>query len=665
MKCQAISLSLIYISLVTACSQPSKEKPIAPVDVPTPWEKNASLDRGLERYSDCEELQAEVRAELQQKKEQDQARPKKIGWVREDKSTRPSNNSQNVQPIFPSNTKESFTYTQVEGIDEPDTTKIGKHHIFVISAGRIITVDRQSLELTGEIAVKNLKNVKLFTRDDLLIIVGMTATKSPSLALSSSPVWRDNTTNTTEVRFYQLSKGADPSLTKKHQLQGSYVDSRFMGERLILVLKEQLEFANSIDHPASTDLSDIDIPDQPIVYDYDEVSFPPCEALVKSPVQDLDYRVTYLANFDIGSLDENPQLLGVRGGGDQIYMSRNALFLVKQVGYAYWLEDNPEQAYITKISYYNKSEHFEVKAVGAVPGRIKDQWAFKHYTDIDLLALFTTTGQLFSKGDDAAKNHLWILEETDNRLNVTASITDWGKTEDIRSVRYLQDMAYVVTFKKTDPLFAFNLSDPLSPRLEGELKIPGFSTFMHPVADKQLIGVGYDAIDQGDFALFQGIQVSLFDVSHSAEMTRTDNKIHGERGSYSDATSDHHAFYYDSERLIFGIPIVEISAQQNQVQYSGAVLYQVKGAELQELARISHKDWIPKDCLDSRAGWHWWRDKTRSLDVNRLYKVDNRLLSVSQFGIKEHSLDDPSQLNHELKFKDTEATICSFGPVTF
>lgn len=95
----------------------------------------------------------------------------------------------------------------------------------------------------------------------------------------------------------------------------------------------------------------------------------------------------------------------------------------------------------------------------------------------------------------------------------TGTISHIAPHEDIRSVRFDGDRAFVVTFKKTDPLYAFDLSDKTKPRVLGELKIPGFSTYMHMLDQHHLLAIGFDADDQGSFAFFNGVLIQIFDVS--------------------------------------------------------------------------------------------------------------------------------------------------------
>jgi hypothetical protein len=195
----------------------------------------------------------------------------------------------------------------------------------------------------------------------------------------------------------------------------------------------------------------------------------------------------------------------------------------------------------------------------------------------------------------------------------------------------------------------------------GELKVPGFSTYLHPLSGKRLIGIGFDALEQGSFALFQGIQVSLFDVSNPLEMRRLDNNILGSRGSSSEITWNHHAFFYDDETQILGVPIVEMSEGRTGVYsgestFSGAQMYRVGTGSLERLARISHYEMIPGYCKGLLASGRWWDQIARSWDINRIFKVDGKILAISPFGVSERLTNDLDRETHRLKLPEPKCS---------
>ena len=150
---------------------------------------------------------------------------------------------------------------------------------------------------------------------------------------------------------------------------------------------------------------------------------------------------------------------------------------------------------------------------------------------------------------------LITLAERDGRFEEVAHLGGIAPTEDIRSVRFDGTRAFVVTFKKTDPLFVFDLTQPEAPKMLGELKIPGFSTYMHPIDHDHLLAIGFDADDHGSFAYFDGIQLQIFDVSDLSNPQLLHKTTVGTRGSASEALTNHLAFNYFPAKGVLALPM--------------------------------------------------------------------------------------------------------------
>lgn len=504
--------------------------------------------------------------------------------------------------------EDTFTNTQEKGVDEPDVVKVGVHHIFVERFGELVVVDRKTYAQIGTLPIPGLENPTLFVDGETLVVLGGKQGGKSGYE--------------TTVQIFNAPAGALPTLAKTHVFDGQAYDSRYVGSKLVLVFRDRLPWNNYDDTAGAL----------PVHIEMDSVAGIPCQNIIRPAVADYDARFVKVVSLDAKALDAVPQYAAVVGGGDQIYMTDATLYLTKK---------GQDWLVVTRVDFDAATGALKPAAVGLVEGRVKDQWAFKEYQHEKerLLSIATTTGELWSRGENKAQNHIFVLRQEETKLQVAGAFKDFGTGEDIRSVRYVGTMAYVVTFKKTDPLFAFDMANPLAPKYLGELKIPGFSTYMHPVAPGRLLGVGFDALEMGDFALYQGIQISLFDVANPMDMKRLDVKIHGDRGSSSEVTGDHHAFFYDATRKIAGIPIVELKDSEHA--FSGAVLYDVQDAALVEKARITHIDMIPKECRDDLNNARWWQGRARSPDVNRLFLVDGKLLTISRYGLKAHDPDQP------------------------
>ena len=214
-------------------------------------------------------------------------------------------------------------------------------------------------------------------------------------------------------------------------------------------------------------------------------------------------------------------------------------------------------------------------ASGEVPGHLLNQFSMSEHDGH--LRVATTTGGPW-RFDDDAESMVSVLERRDGELVVVGSVGDMGRGERIFAVRYVGDVAYVVTFRQTDPFYTVDLSDPTAPVVRGELKITGYSGYLHPVAPDRVLGVGQEATDEGRTT---GTKVALFDVSDLDAPTEVATWSPG--GGHSGAEWDHHAFLWWDGRAV--LPFDDWRADEH-----GAVVLRVDDARIVEEGRIDHRD---------------------------------------------------------------------------
>jgi uncharacterized secreted protein with C-terminal beta-propeller domain len=210
-----------------------------------------------------------------------------------------------------------------------------------------------------------------------------------------------------------------------------------------------------------------------------------------------------------------------------------------------------EETIITRVPL----DKFEIAKTGKVPGRLLNQFSVDEYEGN--LRVATTVGV----GAKSA-NDVYVL---DDNLKITGSVIDLGKEERIYAVRFMGDRGFVVTFKETDPLYSLDLSDPNSPKITGELKIPGYSSYLHPLKQYLLVGIGKEE---------NQVKVSLFDVADPIRPTEIDTyKL---PDYWSDILSTHTAFLQDEKHGIFFVPAS-----------NGGYIFGYEGNKLQLLKTIS------------------------------------------------------------------------------
>jgi uncharacterized secreted protein with C-terminal beta-propeller domain len=274
-------------------------------------------------------------------------------------------------------------------------------------------------------------------------------------------------------------------------------------------------------------------------------------------------------------------------------------------------------------------------ATGVAEGRVLNQFAMDEYDG--RLRIATTTGWL---PNPDVHNTLSVLEPSGGELAVVGKIDDIAPSEDIRAVRFDGPRGFIVTFKKTDPLFALDLADPVRPRIAGELFIPGFSTYIHLMDATHLMTIGYDADDMGDFAWFDGIQLQIFDIADLASPTLLFRELIGTRGSTSDAATNHLAFNYFPPRDALAIPMVICEGGGDgtygmSMTFSGLLVYRVTTADgFALLGRVSHADTASAGSVSCGS---WWT--ASNSQVQRSIFMDDYVFSVAPDAIKINRLD--------------------------
>jgi hypothetical protein len=372
-----------------------------------------------------------------------------------------------------------------------------------------------------------------------------------------------------------------------------------------------------------------------------------CSGFYDSPLADGTAYLT-LMSFDLQS-DEAVQTSTIISRAGASYASGSAYFIsVRQQptgGYWYYdTSDVEEASTVHKFELEGPSNRYA--ASGVVKGRVLNQFSMDEHEGY--LRIATTTGHVPSPD---VHSTLSVLKQKGDTLKVVGQVDQIAPTEDIRSVRFLGDKGYVVTFKKTDPLFVFDLSDPKQPVADGELKIPGFSTYMHPLEDGYLLSIGYDAEDAGERAYFQGLLLQIFDVRDSKNPSLVHRQVIGTRGSTSEAATNHLAFNYFAPKGMLAIPITVCEQSSGGSDYadvmtfSGVQVYRVStkdGFTLQ--GQVSHPYVDPVDGDTYYVGGacsNWWTDSNSV--VQRTIFMDDVVYSVSDERIKANGLDALSE----------------------
>jgi len=360
-----------------------------------------------------------------------------------------------------------------------------------------------------------------------------------------------------------------------------------------------------------------------------------------------------LISFSMETEDMKKEV--VVGSGSNVYASKENLYIAQtKYPYYYYMENNNTEEKTVIHKFKLDKGNIEYLANGEVKGYILNQFSMDEFDNHFRIA--TTRGELFggwvmplsSGAEDTepkSENNIYVLDEN---LDLVGSLEGLAPGEKIYSVRFMNEKAYVVTFKKIDPLFVIDLSNPENPNVLGKLKIPGYSDYLHPIDDTHLIGIGKEAVDAEtdlveqrnlDFAWYQGVKIAIFDVSDVENPIELYKVVIGDRGTDSPVLYNHKAFLYDKEKELLVIPILlaeydqkpQYSWEQGDYKYQGAYVYGVNlddGFELR--GRITHFDEV-QDPLKIDYGFWGEESIKRSLYLGGyLYTVSDKMIKVNE-----------------------------------
>lgn len=356
---------------------------------------------------------------------------------------------------------------------------------------------------------------------------------------------------------FDISNRSEPVESWRVYQDGMYLSSRLVGNQLVMISDYYVDISE-----------DAEVVKENCIPTYGttaaELQRVPCDCIcIMENVYDSCYLVA--STLDIGD-KETLKTTAVLGAGEDVYCTTENLYATSteyktQTGVEEIFNVTTTDTQIYKFDIRNSDIKFVGK--GSVKGRALNQFSIDEYNGY--LRIATTTGDW----GESLVNQLYVL---DNSLKVVGSVEGIAKGETIKSVRFTGDTGYVVTFEQTDPLFVIDLSNPEKPEIKGELKIPGFSTYLHPVSESLVLGVGVDGDENGQN---NGMKVSLFDVSNPEKPVECDkvtiNAVNSDyRWSYveSDAFFTHKALCWDAVSKTMYIPYGK--SEQTWASYDGS-----------------------------------------------------------------------------------------------
>lgn len=476
------------------------------------------------------------------------------------KSTNGANAEYNFSDTQNTSSSDDYSKTniQVENVDEADIVKTNGKYIFYVVSNKIVIVDIQNkakMEKVAEITFENddFKPSELYIYKDKIIVIGNESGYSTSKSIVRETlnsiykkgIYRQNTT----AIVYDISYINEPEEERRVKIEGRYVSSRMIDGNIYFVANKSISGYDIVKHN---------------VEDLDENAYKPAytDTAVSTREKLVDFdRVYYFDNIEtlnylnLGGFNVNNEKEAdvevLMGAGDTIFCSTENLYVAKARN-VYDADTRMSFGKDTKILKFSLNNgDIEFKAEADIEGGINNQFSMDEQNGYFRIA--TTVGKTYNM-DSSTSNSLYILDE---KLNEVGRLDGIAKGEKIYSVRYAGDRAYVVTFKEIDPLFVIDLSNVRNPKILGELKIPGYSTYLHPYDETHVIGFGYDTKPNSSNTgvVNDGIKMSMFDITDFNNPKEMFTVKIGDRRTSSALTHNHKALLFDKEKNIIAFPI--------------------------------------------------------------------------------------------------------------
>ncbi|HUF33440.1 MAG TPA: beta-propeller domain-containing protein [Acidimicrobiales bacterium] len=508
----------------------------------------------------------------------------------------------------------STTNVQEQGVDEPDIVKNSSTRIVTLFDGhlRVLTREGSGLAVASTVALGVGYDAEMLLVGDHAVVISRVRADRPA----------------TRVVVVNVGDAAAATVTSDVTVSGHHVSARSADGVVRLVVASDgpsLRFT----HPAGRDDAAVaealarnrEVVDRSSLGDWlPEVATPAGCGGVLTPGTFSGFGTTTVLTLDpaAGELVDSTSIVAA---AHEVYASRSHLYVAAGV----WPDDGRARPgdEVTHVHRFDVRQPHRTRyeASGAVAGHLLRpflgggggnlaQWAMsEHGGD---LRVATTLGD-----GDASTSTVTVLRQEGAALVPIGAVTGLGPTERIYAVRFMGDRGYVVTYRLVDPLYVIDLADPRAPRVLGELKVPGFSAYLHPVGDGILLGIGQD--DPDEDGMVDGTQVSLFDVTDATRPRRIAHLRLGERGTFSAVENDHRAFTWWPSPGRAVLPLFDGRG------FDGAVALEVTTSSISEVGRVEH-----------RTG----EDGTCTVSIRRSRVIDGALYTFSAAGVRVDDLDD-------------------------
>ncbi len=498
----------------------------------------------------------------------------------------------------------TYTTTNIQeaGVDEADIVKTSGDWTYVLGGRQLHIINtwpKDSFKEVSKLKIEGLP-ISLYVKDELVTVI--------------SKVKMASGNKDTKLTFVNVGDKASPEVVRESFYEGNFIASRRIDGKIFIVTnpsfrKDKPELFLRPDkglYPECKNNKQASKPSADFISALNQLKLRNVELIEKWLEKRSLPRTSRLMKnasgvVSVADYDRYSRSKGIKGDSvinitridiDDLNKEDAQEYVVGQPGIVYASE---KSIYIATGSYASEAGHtvihrFELVAdgerisyfsSGVVEGELLNQFSMSEYEGrLRVAAKGLASASVYVL--DAAKEGLPLVGRVDG-IGEESQIDDVAGWEEVKAVRFVGERGFVVTFRQIDPLYVIDLSDPVKPVIAGELKVPGFSTYLHLFDRDHLIGLGRDADAEGTGSSIAGVKLSMFDVTDNANPKEDVNLIIGDKGTYSVAIDEHLAFTFDKSRGLLAIPVTLCEAgdekkfgyYNSQFVYDGVQVYKV------------------------------------------------------------------------------------------
>ncbi|NLY09509.1 MAG: hypothetical protein GXZ11_06385 [Tissierellia bacterium] len=522
------------------------------------------------------------------------------------------------------------TNTQVLGVDEGDIVKTDGKTIFYATehAVYLVNANPTNPKVLSKISwAEHMDEIRdIYIDGNKLIFLGI-----------------EFANNNTVIKVFNVADRFSPKDERTILQSGFYSSSRKIGDNLYIISNKSL---------------------------YEDFELYYKDTVKDSKIHELDYGAIRILPGGlsndisvIGSFNVNDKSAmnasAILGSSNEIYMSESNIYLSYTPIHFYYTFPNdlgtakedelirdvsgilpnveqlpedefgfytPQTTYIRKFSADKGNIAFLSEA--EISGTLINQFSMDEYN-----GNFRVAYETFDVGKGVKSSAISIF---DKDMKNIGNLKNIAPSENMHSIRFIGDRAYMVTFKNVDPFFVLDLKNPKEPKMLGYLKIPGFSDYLHPLDDNHIIGFGYDTKEYYGNTFATGIKIAVFDVNDVSNPKVKNQIILGDKGSYASILEDHKALMYDKEKNIFAFPAILTKVKEGgkpneygDISFQGALVFSVNNKEgVKELGRISHVEKGTESAPDE------------AYFIDRIIRIVNTYYTLSEKQVRANSTSD-------------------------